>query len=177
MTALVGVIGTLLGVILGGWFAFANARRQQQHQDVREKRRLVLSKIEELFLVLEKHRTLISRDVSLINGQHIAETRGETDSELYFEKTSTDDEIPSREKTDMLVLFYVPDVVEDYAKFVNTFDVSRRLVLGVLLAYKDNSDDQEKADIRVEMNIKWNEFLDASNAIRAKIIKLARIHL
>lgn len=67
MTPWIGIIGTLLGAALGGWFALANSRIREKSETSRERRRLLLSKLEELFVLLEKYKFSLGTDVRLVS--------------------------------------------------------------------------------------------------------------
>ena len=100
-----GIIGTIVGVILGGLVTWFHGKEQRKHDINKEKRELLLSKYEELHTLLCTFEDCVSSMVVQI----IAEAT--LDSKL--DPKAIKKRIPT-EKMAMLIEFYIPDLKNDH---------------------------------------------------------------
>lgn len=101
MTVWIGVIGTILGTLVGGGLALLNTHLQFRHQVRRERQKLLLSKLEELHVVLSAFRK--SYKTSTVD--QVQKSLGADPSRR------TEDEISVPiERLQLLVSFYTPEL-------------------------------------------------------------------
>ena len=100
MTAWIGIIGTIVGALLAGTAAWLNSRFQLRRQEERDRKKLVLSKIEELYEIVSqfKHSYVVLTTSQLTS---LAERRPLNQSEVP--------PVPL-EKLHMLVGIYAPEL-------------------------------------------------------------------
>ena len=74
----------------------------------------------------------------------------------------------------MLVLFYAPDLTEDFSKFISTFTETRYFVLSMIMADRNNSNEEERSRIVVRMGAEFSAFEEACKVVRSKLITRAK---
>lgn len=102
MDAWIGIIGTVIGTIVGGGLGLVNTRIQMRHQDNRDKRALLLEKLEELYEALSRYRKFY--EGLAINA--IAKAHGAQQYSI--------EDIPTlpTERIQLLLRFYAPNPVD-----------------------------------------------------------------
>jgi hypothetical protein len=100
MSAWIGIVGTIVGALLAGGTAWLNSRSQLRRQEERERKKLILSKLEELYEIVSqfKHSYVKSTTSQLTS---LAERRPLEQSDVP--------PVPL-EKLHMLVGFYAPEL-------------------------------------------------------------------
>jgi hypothetical protein len=102
MTAWIGIIGTVVGALLAGGAAWFNARSQIRRQDERDRKKYILSKLEELYEAitqLERHYQQLT----------ITEMMSLALVDRKLEKPPDVQPLPLN-KIQMLVGFYAPEL-------------------------------------------------------------------
>ena len=99
-----GIIGTVIGVILGGLVTWLHGKEQRKHDIKKEKRELLLSKYEELHTLLGTLQGIVNTMVMQIV------TEAAFDSK--FDPKAIKKQMPT-EKVAMLIEFYIPDLKDD----------------------------------------------------------------
>jgi hypothetical protein len=109
-----GIVGTILGVILGGLVTWLLGNEQRKHERNKEKRELLLLKYEELHTLLGHIQGCVNTMVMQIVSEAALDSK--------FDPKAIRSEMP-REKVTMLIDFYVPELKEDneYIKKQTTF--------------------------------------------------------
>jgi hypothetical protein len=102
ITAWIGIIGTVVGAIIGGGLSWLNTRFQLKHQEERERKRLLLGKLEETHELLSQYK----HSYTLVTSQHVRMQLTKQPMDL---KELTP--IP-KEKLRMLIGFYAPELTE-----------------------------------------------------------------
>src|SRR5258708_227974 len=112
MNLWIGVVGTIMGAIIGSGLSLLTVRFQLRHQLDRDRQKLVLSKLEDLYQVLANFRNAYHAKVLTI-----FESFGRA-HEIRFEHdypALAISEIPV-ERIQRLVLMFVPQLADDLAK-------------------------------------------------------------
>jgi|GEM_PF-3349502 len=99
-----GIVGTILGVILGGFITWLLGNEQRKHERKKEQRQLMLLKYEELHMLLGQLQVCVNTMVMQIVSEAALDSR--------FDPKAIRNEMP-REKVTMLIDFYVPELKED----------------------------------------------------------------
>src|SRR5215213_3707706 len=105
MTTWIGVVAALVGAIVGGGIAFFNSQLQLREQRLREKKKLLLSKLEELHEVLSQFRESYRGSIH----ERLLTAAG-------AEKVAGNLPKVPIEKLQMLVGFYAPELAEHLRK-------------------------------------------------------------
>jgi hypothetical protein len=111
MIAWIGIIGTVIGAIVGGGLTLLNAHLQTRRQIQQERRKLILSKLEELHEAISHFRHE-SREALLLM---IAMPAGSNAEGIQQSKERRSLSI---EKIEMLVGFYAPELSEHLKKIL-----------------------------------------------------------
>jgi hypothetical protein len=108
------VVGTILGVILGGLITWGIGSEQRKHDLNKEKRELLLSKYEELHNLLGKLQGCVNDMVIQIVSEAALDSK--------FDPKAIKNQMPLEQVT-MLIEFYVPELKDDheYIKRQTTF--------------------------------------------------------
>ena len=111
---MLGIVGTLLGVIFGGLISWMHNRDQREHEIKKEKRELLLSKYEELHELLSKTYNCVNEMVLQVVSEAACGTQ--------FDSKQIKHQMPL-EQVSMLIEFYVPELKSDfeYIKKQTTF--------------------------------------------------------
>lgn len=99
------VIGTILGVILGGLITWWIGAEQRKHDLNKEKRELLLLKYEELHGLLGKLQVFVNEMVMQIVSEASTDSR--------FDPKAIKSQMPL-DQIAMLISFYVPELKEDH---------------------------------------------------------------
>lgn len=184
MTAWIGIIGTLLGAFLGGSFALLSARLQQRAQTERDRNRLILSKMEELVSSLGQYRlvnaTNFYRTVNGIRGPVIGEM--EENQELFkpdfpMAKEEEVKFLPPKEKIDILVGFYAPELLNEYDTMWNRLIAYDKAVGDVNdLLFLENREEERKLAV-IQLNQRAKEFDLACQRMQAETVLVARKYI
>jgi hypothetical protein len=100
-----GIIGTVLGVILGGYVTWFLSSEQRKHDLTKEKRELLLAKYEELHELLAQLNGCINSMVLQIVTEAAMNSK--------FDPKQIRNQMPT-EKVSMLIDFYVPELKHDH---------------------------------------------------------------
>lgn len=108
------ILGTVIGVILGGLITWFIGSQQRKHDLDREKRELLLSKYEELHALLGKLQGHVN--------QMVMQIVSEATTNSAFDPKAITSNMPLDEIT-MLIDFYVPELKDnhEYIKKQSTF--------------------------------------------------------
>jgi len=186
MTAWIGIIGTLLGAFLGGSFALLSARFQQRAQTERDRNRLILSKMEELFSLLGEYRVVMATDffrtIDLVKtmGPLIGEM--EENQELFkpdFPINSKEEIniLPPKEKMDILVGFYAPELFNQYDTIRNRLAAYGKASADVgHLMFFDNREEARKVAV-IQLNQRAKEIDLACQRMQAETVLVARKYI
>ncbi len=182
MIAWIGVIGTLLGAILGGTFALISARIQQRYQTERDRNKLILSKLEELFTVLGQYRVAAASDVvkssRMIVGDIMKEQPELFKPNLPVELTIDKEvEMPPKEKIDILVGFYAIELADHYDKFMNCFVAYGNARASIIRLDLFQNTEEAKRNAVVQLMLNQQEFDKACQSMQAQIIHVARKYI
>lgn len=100
-----GIIGTLLGILLGGYMTWFLGSEQRKHDRSKENRVLLLSKYEELHELLGQ----VNGCVTSLAMQIVSEAAMDS----KFDPKAIKNAMPT-EKVSMLIDFYVPELKSDH---------------------------------------------------------------
>jgi gas vesicle protein len=103
MSAWIGIIGTVIGAIVGGGLALLNAHLQTRRQVQQERRKLILSKLEELHEAISYYRREHQENLLLV--LTMPEGPNSETSQESKERRNL-----SMERIQMLVGFYAPEL-------------------------------------------------------------------
>jgi hypothetical protein len=104
MNAWIGIIGTVIGTIIGGGLAWLNMKFQLQIQEERERKKLLLGKLEEIHELLSKYK----HSFTMATMEHLRATF--TSESKLFENLPP---VPA-ERLRMLIGFYAPELKEHF---------------------------------------------------------------
>ncbi len=107
MNAWIGIIGTVIGAIIGGGLALLNAHLQTRRQAQQERRKLILSKLEELHEAIshfrhEHHEMFLRVMAEALNAEGTREAGERRNLSL--------------DRMQMLVRFYAPELSDHLQK-------------------------------------------------------------
>jgi hypothetical protein len=136
MTAWIGIIGTVIGAIVGGGLTLLNAHLQTRRQVQQERRKLILSKLEELYEAIshfkhENHEYLLLI-MTMPAGPN---AEGVQQSKVGWNL--------SLERIEMLVGFYAPELSEHLQKALQE-GVSYMDMVLIYTAAKKSGEAQDK---------------------------------
>src|SRR5262249_15566971 len=100
MNAWAGIIGTVLGVLIGGLIAWFNSRFQLRSQEAKDRKKLLLGKIEEIYDLLSQ----LNHSFTLLTLEQI---------KILTERTpfQAPDKVSAPfDKLQMLISIYAPEV-------------------------------------------------------------------
>ena len=104
MEELVGVLGTIVGVILGGLITWLLGKEQRKHEINKHKRELLIQKYEELHALLGQLYGCVNSLAMQIVSEAALDSK--------FDPKAIRSQMPT-EKVTMLIEFYVPELKED----------------------------------------------------------------
>lgn len=112
MTAWIGIIGTVIGAIIGGGLTLLNAHLQTRRQVQQDRRKLILSKLEELHEAISEqqqgNRQLFIQFMQLKANHNDSEVKQQVRERRFL----------SSEKIQMLVGFYAPELSQHLKVFL-----------------------------------------------------------
>jgi hypothetical protein len=130
MTAWIGIIGTVIGALVGGGLALLNAHLQTRRQVDQDRRKLILSKLEELHEAISHFRHESRETLLLVMAMP-------TGSNAEGVQQSKERRNLSLERIEMLAGFYAPELSEQllntlqktvsYMDAVVTYGMAKRL--------------------------------------------------
>jgi hypothetical protein len=163
MTLWILIIGTLVGTLLGGVLGLVNTRMQSSIQIKRERKKLILGKLEELHQVLSQFKQAYW-DLFLMANSHAAV------EELIKQHSA----IPT-EKLDMLAGFYAPELLtslDGIEKLSDRYDQ----VLAQFINWQEKDEETKQAVLTEASSLKQK--LDkACGGMQAEVIALSRKYL
>jgi gas vesicle protein len=166
MNPWIAIIGTLAGALIGGGLALLNAHFQLQRQAKRERQKLLLSKLEEIFELLSR----IRKAYSLTSLQIVFKLSG-TDAAQH---TSDETLIPI-ERLQLLIGFYAPTLSGHLEKLEQ-----HRNEFGELLAKSilwDKRDDKAKKEIFQAIEPGWRKLDKACAEMQEHVLLLSKQYL
>ncbi|MHA1086688.1 hypothetical protein [Enterobacter ludwigii] len=110
ISALLGIVGALAGVIITNRYNDKRARSQAAEADKKENKNLFLSKGEECYHLLTQYKKLVFG----IQDLQIAVAAGESNDEKYMEYCSTVEESKVHERLHTLISVYFPTAKADW---------------------------------------------------------------
>jgi hypothetical protein len=163
MNAWVGIIGTLAGTILGGSLTWLNMRFQLKHQEGRERKKLLLEKLEELHEDLsaysQSYNQLISaRLETLTNGE-----KWPADSPNLLPKLR------------MLVGFYAPELRETLIRVEQCREEGGD-VLGKCIGLERKKESEQKEVVGALFSFQ-RKLLRACEEMQAEVVALSKDYL
>ncbi len=159
----IGVLGTLLGTIVNGRINLGNARLQLQHQEIREKKLLFLSKLEETHTAVSDYLLFCAKIGADINNDN-----GVTSLKPSLDKFFLEGGIKIH-KISTLIQFYLQHLVSDGEHLVST----NQEILMSLIKYEGlrNFPDQSLKEEDITALIeKIKASVEVSNKIQAQIV-------
>jgi hypothetical protein len=169
MIAWIGVIGTLIGALVGGGLALLNARVQLHHHMVRERNKLILSKLEELYENITHLRKSRAADIVQVNANFI-DVNPALDLAKDIPKL-----VDAIEKIEMLVGFYAPELV-DYLEKMNMREAAYGSAFIKCMKFT-RKDAEPKMEFVALLNTAWKELDQAYSKMQAQIIKESRKYI
>ncbi|MDX6577085.1 MAG: hypothetical protein QOE96_3038 [Blastocatellia bacterium] len=166
MAVWVGVIAALGGVLIGGGLALLNGRLQFKQQVHRERQKLLLSKLEELYdLIGQVRRSYEASALERVNSYLNIETPAEVRSA-----------IPTPiERVQLLVSFYAPELAQDLFEF-DKFRMTYGEVIGnAILQSKSDTKSQQKA--LANLQVESQKIDEACRTLQARVVALSKNYL
>jgi len=164
MEALIGIIATLVGVVIGGGITLLSNKLRIDHEEKLEKGKRMLGKLEEA----HEHLTTISLIYRSMYGNHIA---------LLISNHKMEDKQSKRipfEELDMLISFYSPTLVLDAKNLIKACQSYGSTSVDVEL-HTPKSKEDRNALLEI-VNEKYNLVDKATNDLKEKISAIAQIH-
>lgn len=141
MESIIGIVGTIIGVILGGVISWLHGKDQRNHEITKERRQLLLSKYEEL------HELLSS--VQGCAYDLLMQLLSEAAYDVSFDASKIKNKMPINQ-VKMIIDFYIPELKEDL-EYLNKQTVSLyQIVVKSVLA--ENKTKAYQAELAVTAN-------------------------
>jgi hypothetical protein len=166
MAIWVGVIAALGGALVGGGLALLNARLQFKQQVHRDRQKLLLSKLEELYdLIGRVRRSYEASALERVNAYLSIETPAEVM-----------DAIPTPiERVQLLVSFYAPALTDDLSEFDKLRITYGKVIGNAILQSKSDTKSQQKA--LATLQVESQKIDNACRALQARVVALSRDYL
>lgn len=166
MAVWVGVIAALGGALIGGGLTLLNGRLQFKQQVHRERQRLLLSKLEELYdLIGRVRRSYEASALERINSYLNIETPADVISA-----------IPTPiERVQLLVSFYAPELTHDLSEFDRLRITYGEVIGSAILQSKSDSKSQQKA--LAALQVEAQKIDNACRALQARVVGLSKNYL
>ncbi len=165
MKDLILVLGPLLGVVIGGAIAWLNTRFQTNRQELRERKQLILGKLEQLHQLLTE----------FIDYSQCLTFKAIRDPNKLQRVTTPPIEPVPFSRIEMLVGFYAPQLVE-YVKKVAA--ISEEYAVPFTRLYGDEDlEDSERALICSSVSRLNREIIETCGKLQDEIITLSKTYL
>lgn len=164
MNAWIGIIGIVIGTILGGGIAWFNARFQLSHQAERDKKKFVLSKLEEIHELLSDYK----HSYQMLTAEMLKRFASEDFAELPELQA-----IPS-EKLKMLVGFYAPELSASFIIVEETGQAYGELIGNHLLG---NTGRKEQKKSLGSLLFQSGKIGEACDEMQQEVIHLSKRYL
>jgi hypothetical protein len=166
MAVWVGVIAALSGALLGGGLALLNARLQFNQQIQRERKKLVLTKLEELHEVLTKVRkSYEASTLDRISDYFNVETPADAKDAM---KTPI-------ERVHLLVSFYAPNLNDSLSRLEELrMDYGKVLSNAILYSKSDTASKQKTLGA---LQVEWKKIDTALGELQTQVVALSRNYL
>jgi hypothetical protein len=145
METIIGIAGTIIGVILGGVISWLHSKDQRNHEIAKERRQLLLSKYEEL------HELLSS--VQGCAYDLLMQLISEAAYDVSFDASKIKNKMPMNQ-VKMIIDFYIPELKVEL-EYLNKQTVSLYQIVFKFMV----SENKSKAD-KAELAITANELSD-----------------
>src|SRR6185503_18650968 len=148
MTAWIGIIGTVIGALLAGGAAWLNARSQIRRQEERDRKKYILSKLEELYEAITHLRRHYA-ELTIREMMHLAGRIPMEPSKIL--------PLPIG-KIQMLIGFYAPELeplIDVLLKCRNDYSavLARRIELGMIEVVDQEETLKCLADFRTKSRV------------------------
>lgn len=164
MNAWVGFIGIVVGTVLGGGIAWFNSSFQLHYQAERDRKRFVLSKLEEIHELLSDYK----HSYQMLTAEMLKRLASEV-----FEELPELQAIPS-EKLKMLVGFYAPELSASFSNVERFGEEYGELIGDHLLREKGREAQKKSVSFLLFQSGKIGE---ACGAMQQEVIHLSKRYL
>jgi hypothetical protein len=165
MTAWIGIIGTIVGALLAGGAAWLNSRSQLRRQEERDRKKLFLGKLEELYEIVSEFKHSYTR-TTMAQLTSLAERRALDQSDVP--------PVPL-EKLHMLIGFYAPELEPQLAQLMKC-----REEFGAVLVRRVGLERQNDARIKSflgELQVKSINLNQACEETQKRIVALSKRYI
>jgi hypothetical protein len=176
MAAWIGIVGTLIGVLLGGVVAWFNARFQLRYQENRDRKKLILERLEELYQLLSQYNRAY---FNMLQG-HIYDSIDQNFSPIIppelMPKPPEQEEMPVPiERLQMLIGFYAPEL-DDHLKKLEGISEEYGDFLIKVIAKQALEEDKEGPDLKAlyTQHEPLNKIIEE---MQAEVVKLSKNYL
>lgn len=161
METIIGIAGTIIGVILGGVISWLHSKDQRNHEFAKERRQLLLSKYEELHELLSGVQGCVY--------DLLMQLLSEAAYDVSFDASKIRNKMPMNQ-VKMIIDFYIPDLKEDL-EFLNKQTVSLYQIVG-----KSVLTENKTKTYQAELAVAANELSDViAKTIASMKEKLAKV--
>lgn len=165
MSAWIGIAGTIVGVLLAGWITWLNSRFQLHRQEDRDRKKLFLTKLEELYEI-----------VAQVKQSYTMSTASQATTLAARQPVDMSNVPPLPvEKLQMLVGFYAPDL-----EFKLEQLALRREEFGAVLVRRiglERKDQRAASDFMRDLADKALILNQTCNEIQREIISLSKKYI
>lgn len=160
MEAIIGIAGTIIGVILGGVISWLHGKDQRSHEVAKERRQLLLSKYEDLHELLSSVQGCVY--------DLLMQLLSEAAYDVSFDASKIRNKMPMNQ-VKMIIDFYIPELKEDL-EYLNKQTVSLYQIVGKSVL-TENKTKAYQAELAVTANELSDVIAKTVTSMKEKLAK------